>query len=102
MKSIMLLLSASLSVAASGALAQGQGDACSPGYGTCMNHCSSRPQSLQESCAKTCETNTDQCYQSLYGQAPQDGAVSSQASTPAPEARVARDQVKPVDKLKRR
>jgi hypothetical protein len=106
MKPIMLLLSASLAVAASGALAQGQGDACSSGYGSCMDRCSSRPKAVQESCAQMCEANTNHCYEGLYGHAQQEGQVSSdasgQASAPEPEARAAHDQAKPGEKPKRR
>src|SRR5262249_48414561 len=105
MKPIMFLLSASLVAIASGAWAQGRGgDACSPQYGSCMDRCFTRPQSKQESCAEMCETNTNQCYQGLFGRSPQNGEVSSQASGDTgsdSEARAARDQAKPAGKPKR-
>jgi hypothetical protein len=103
MKPIMLLLSASLLFAASDTLAQGQADACSPGYGSCMDRCSSRPQSLQESCAQMCEANTNRCYEGLYGGADQGGAATAKATpAPEPEARAARDQAQPADKPKKK
>jgi hypothetical protein len=73
-----------------------------------MDRCTSRPQSLQESCSQMCEANTSQCYQGLYGRTPQDAQPSNQAASQAtnqgsqePEARAARDQAKPGDKPKR-
>jgi len=95
MKPIMLLLTSSLVVAASGAFAQGQGDACSNQYGACMDHCSSRPPSLQSQCAQTCETSTNQCYVGMYGHPPEGGEAASQASAPEPEARDAHGQAGP-------
>jgi hypothetical protein len=83
MKPTVLLIAASLMSAASGALAQGQGDSCSNQYGACMDRCSSRPQSLQEPCSNTCEATTNQCYQGMYGPGPQNGQASvPQASVP--------------------
>lgn len=101
MKTITLLLFAAvLGFAASGAMAQGQGDACSGQYGSCMDRCSSRPQSLQESCAQMCEANTNRCYDGLYGTAPRDGQAAGPVSSAEPEARAARDEARPGDKLK--
>ena len=104
MKPIMLMLTTSLVIAASGAFAQGQGDACSGKYAACMDHCSSRPQSLQASCSQSCENNTNQCYVELFGPAPR-GGEASQAAAPAPapapdpapdsEARDAHGEAKP-------
>jgi hypothetical protein len=99
MKPITLLFAVSLAFIASGARAQGQGDACSNQYGSCMNHCSSRPQSLQESCSQMCEANTNHCYEGVYGSAPQDGQAAGTVSTPEPEARAARDEAKAPETL---
>jgi len=103
MKTMMLLLAASVALAASGspAHAQGQGDACSPQYGSCMDRCTSRPKSLQETCAQMCEANTNRCYEGLYGTAQRDGQAAAAPSQDA-EARAARDQVSPSDKAKRK
>ena len=98
MKPITLLFAASLTFTASSAVAQGQGDACSNQYGSCMNHCSSRPQSLQDSCSQLCEANTNHCYEGLYGSAPQGGQAAGTVSTPEPEARAARDEAKSSEK----
>lgn len=100
MKTITLLFAAALGVVASGALAQGQGDACSNQYGSCMNRCSSRPQSLQESCSQLCEANSNHCYEGLYGTAPQDGQTASGEPPQNAEARAAHDQAKPADRRK--
>lgn len=100
MKTIALLFGMALAFAASNALAQGQGDACSPHYGSCMDRCTSRPKAVQESCAQMCEANTNQCYQGLYGSAPRDGQAASAAASPQPEARDARDEAKASDRLK--
>ena len=67
MKTAFLLLTSSLVIAASGAFAQGNTDACHNQYAACVERCSSRPQSLQESCSSTCESTTNQCYAGMYG-----------------------------------
>lgn len=101
MKTAFLLLTASLVIAASGAFAQGGNtDACHNNYGSCMERCSGRPASLQESCSNSCEANTNQCYSQMYGpksalQAIQ--ASPAQASAPE-EVRDARDEAKPEEK----
>jgi hypothetical protein len=82
MKPILLILTTSFVLAASAALAQEDG--CSKQYGACMDHCSSRPQSVQGTCAQTCEQNTDQCYVGMYGHPPAEGQVS--VSQPARDA----------------
>ena len=75
MKSI-LLLTASLIMISSAALAQD--DACSSRYGSCMDRCSSRPGDTQAGCMNTCQSQSDECYQGLWGQAPADkGMVST-------------------------
>jgi len=79
MKPALLLLPFSLVVAASGAFAQGNSDACHNQYGSCMDRCSSRPQALQEKCSQSCEASTNQCYSGVYGPS------SSQSLQPAPE-----------------
>jgi hypothetical protein len=106
MKPMMLLLSASLLMGASGALAQDQGgDACHNGYGSCAERCTTRPKSMQEACSQTCETTANQCYQGLFSRAPQSGPMpgaAGEASAPEPEARAASDEAKPHQKPKRR
>jgi hypothetical protein len=79
MKPALLLLPFSLVVAASGAFAQGNGDACHNQYGSCMERCSSRPQAFQEKCSQSCEASTNQCYSGVYGPS------SSQTLQPAPD-----------------
>jgi hypothetical protein len=74
MKPLLVFLTTSLVLAASAALAQQDG--CSKQYGACMDHCSSRPQSVQGTCAQTCETNTNQCYVGVYGRAPANNAAA--------------------------
>lgn len=94
MKPALLLLTSTLVIAASGAFAQGNTDACHNQYGSCMERCSTRPQSLQEKCSQSCEMTTTQCYGGMYG--PQ-SSQSVQTAAPAgePEARDARDEAKP-------
>jgi hypothetical protein len=89
MKTILLLLTSLLVLSASAALAQE--DACSKRYGACMDHCSSRPQSVQGSCAQACEANTSQCYVGMYGQPPAAGQA-----TVAEPARDAQGSAAPV------
>jgi hypothetical protein len=95
MKMRMLFLASALTLVASGAFAQGNTDACHNQYGSCMERCASRPQSLQEACSNSCESTTNACYGNMYG--PRSNAVNV---APAPageaaEARDARDEAKP-------
>jgi hypothetical protein len=85
MKPALLLLSFSLVIAASGAFAQGNSDACHNQYGSCMERCSSRPQALQEKCSQSCEASTNQCYAGVYGPS------SSQTLQPGPDASSAQE-----------
>ncbi len=78
MKIAFLLLTSSLVIAASGAFAQGNTDACHNQYGSCMERCSTRPQAVQESCSNTCEASTNQCYRGMYGSRSQSHRPSSQ------------------------
>ena len=99
MKYALLLLTSSLVIASSGAFAQGNTAACDNGYGSCMERCSTRPASMQESCSISCEANTNQCYSQVYG--PKSGAQSipsaaEQSSAQEPEAKDARDEAKPA------
>jgi hypothetical protein len=105
MKTAFLLLTSSLVIAASGAFAQGNSDACHNQYGSCMERCSTRPQGLKESCSNSCETNTNQCYSTMYGN--KSGAQSiqtapEQASAQAPEATDASDEAKPEAKVEKK
>jgi hypothetical protein len=105
MKYAFLLLTSSLVIASSGAFAQGNTDACHNNYGSCMERCSSRPASMQESCSNSCEANTNQCYSQMYG--PKSGAVSlpsaaEQSQAQDPEAQNARDEAKPEPKSKKK
>src|SRR4051794_37258705 len=56
----------SLIVTATGAWAQGKGDAkgdaCYPNYVSCMERCSSRPMSAYDSCSQMCEQTANKCY----------------------------------------
>ena len=106
MKTALLLLTSSLVIAGSGAFAQGNTDACHNQYGACMERCSTRPASLQESCSNSCESTTNVCYGELYG--PGKAAQTIQ-STPAPEASAqateageARDEAKPAKVKKKK
>ena len=98
MKTAFLLLTSSLVIAASGALAQaqGEGDACHKQYGSCMERCATRPQSLQESCSNTCEASTNHCYSGMYGSSSAAAATIQSApdQASAQEARDARDAAK--------
>jgi hypothetical protein len=105
MKYALLLLTASLVIASSGVFAQGNTDACHSSYGSCMEHCSSRPASVQESCSTTCEANTNQCYSQLYG--PKSAVQSSpaaaeQSSAQDPDAQNAREEATPATKSKKK
>ena len=98
MKPALLLLSFSLVVAASGAFAQGNSDACHNQYGSCMDRCSSRPQALLEKCSQSCEASTNQCYSGVFGpsssQTIQPGL--DQSSAQEPQASEARDEARDV------
>ena len=103
MKYAFLLLTSSLVIASSGAFAQGNSDACHNNYGSCMERCSSRPASMQESCSNSCEANTNQCYSQMYGS--KTGAVNistpgEQSQAQGSEAQDARDEAKPEPKSK--
>jgi len=104
MKHALLLLTATLVIATSGAFAQGNTDACHNNYGSCMERCSSRPASVQESCSNMCEATTNQCYSQLYG--PKSAvqsipAAAEQSSAQDPDAQ-ARDEAKPATKSKKK
>jgi hypothetical protein len=104
MKYALLLLTSSLVIASSGAFAQGTTDACHNSYGSCMERCSSRPASVQESCSNSCEASTNQCYSQIYG--PKSGAVNipsaaEQSSAQDSEAQNARDEAATQSKKKR-
>jgi hypothetical protein len=105
MKHALLLLTASFVIASSGAFAQGNTDACHSGYGSCMERCSTRPASVQESCSNTCEATTNQCYSQLYGPKSAVQTIPSaaeQSSGQNPEAQNARDEAKPATKSKKK
>jgi hypothetical protein len=105
MKHALLLLTTSLVIASSGAFAQGNTDACHNNYGSCMERCSTRPASVQESCSNTCEANTNQCYSQLYGPKSAVQSAPSAAEQPSaqePEAQTARDEAKPATKSKKK
>ena len=105
MKYALLLLTASLAIASSGAFAQGNTDVCHNNYGSCMERCSSRPASVQESCSNSCEANTNQCYSQLYGPKSAVQSIPSaaeQSSAQEPEAQNARDEAKPATKSKKK
>ena len=104
MKYALLLLTASLVIASSGAFAQGKTDTCHSGYGSCMERCSTRPASVQESCASSCEANTNQCYTQIYG--PRSAAenipsAAAQSSAQDADPRNARDEAVTKGKQKR-
>jgi hypothetical protein len=92
----LLLLTSSLMFAAPQAFAQQ--DACQNRYGACMDHCSGRPGSLQESCASSCESQSNQCYVGMYGPSTPAMGQSEAAAPAAPahdaEARDAHDEAK--------
>ena len=97
MKTALLLLTSSLVIAASGAFAQGNADACHNQYGGCMERCATRPSSLMESCSSLCEANTNQCYAGMYGNKSSAKVIPTapgQTSAEEPEARAASDEVK--------
>ena len=105
MKTALLLLTSSLLIASSGVFAQGNTDACHNNYGSCMERCSSRPASMQESCSNSCEANTNQCYSQVYGPASAVQSIPSaaeQSSAQDPEAQNARDEAKPATKSKKK
>ncbi|ERR1700759_4532546 len=99
MKTKILFVASALAFAAfggTGALAQGNSDACHNQYGACMERCSQRPQSLQESCSTSCESNTNSCYGKMYGE--RTNAVNASPATQG-DAAEARDEAKlPDDK----
>ena len=101
MKHALLLVTASLVIASSGVFAQGNTDACHSSYGSCMERCSSRPASVQESCSTTCEANTNQCYSQLYGPKSAVQSIPS-AVEKSPEAQNAGDEAKPASKSKKK
>jgi hypothetical protein len=103
MKYALLMLTTSLAIASSGAFAQGNTDACHNGYGSCMERCSTRPASVQESCSSSCEANTNQCYTQIYGlrsAAENIPSAAAQSSAQDPDARNARDEAATKGKQK--
>ena len=86
------------------ALAQGNSDACHNQYGACMERCSTRPASLQESCSNSCESTTNVCYGEMYGpgKAAQTVQPAPEASAQATEAGEARDEAKPAKVKKKK
>jgi hypothetical protein len=71
MKTKMLFLASAFAILASGssgAVAEGNSDACHNQYGACMERCATRPQSLQEGCSSSCESSTNACYTQMYSQ----------------------------------
>jgi hypothetical protein len=105
MKHALLLLTASLVIASSGAFAQGKTDACHSGAGSCVERCSTRPAAVQESCSNTCEATANQCYSQLYGPrsaAQSIPAAAEQSSAQEPDAQNARDEAKPATKSKKK
>jgi hypothetical protein len=100
MKMFALLFTMAVAFAASGALAQGQGDVCSNQYGSCMDRCTSRPKSVQDSCSQMCEANTSRCYEGIYGSSAQSSQPVEAAEAPDSEARDARDEAKVSEKPK--
>ena len=83
MKPIMLLLTSSLVIAA-GHAASAQDDACQNQYGSCADHCVTRPQSTQESCMKSCEVQSDQCYVKVFG--PRGPAINVDSASSAQDS----------------
>jgi hypothetical protein len=104
MKPALLLLPFSLVIASSGALAQGNSDACHNQYGSCMERCSTRAQPLQEKCSQSCEASTNQCYSRMYGPSSAQTlqAVPDQSSAQEPQASDARDEARDVKLKKKR
>jgi hypothetical protein len=101
MKTAFLLLTSSLVIAASGAFAQGKSDACHNQYAACVERCSTRPASLQESCSTSCEAATNQCYSGMYGNKSGAQTIQStpaQASAQDTEVRDSQDEVSPDPK----
>ena len=94
MKIAFLLLTSSLVIGASGALAQGNTDACHNQYASCVERCSTRPQGLQESCSSTCESTTNQCYAGMYGSKSAAQAIQSTPDQASAEEPLARDEAK--------
>ena len=81
MKPTWLVLPLSLLVTAYAA--QAEGDKCSNVYGSCMDRCVSKPQAAQASCAQSCETSSNQCYDVSYRAGARDIGASEQAAQPA-------------------
>ena len=96
MKTLMLLVTSSLVIAASGALAQGNADACHNQYGSCMARCSSRPQSVQDTCSQSCEMSTNQCYGKMYGSPSPTMGSASKEQAPQPETSEASEGTAPA------
>ena len=103
MERALLLLTSSFAIAASGALARGNTDACHDQYGSSMERCITRPQGMQDACLNSCEASTNQCYAGMYGNkssAPAVPPALEQASAAAqqPEPSVPRKEAKPTRK----
>ena len=94
MKTAFLFLTSSLVIAASGAFAQGNSDACHNQYAACMERCSARPQSLQESCSSSCEGTTNLCYGGIYGTKSGAQAIQSTPDQASAQGSEARDEAK--------
>ena len=84
MKTLPILLASLMITASSAAFAQSRSDMCHNQMIPCLDQCSTRPsKSLQDTCTKVCENNTNACYTKLYGnpgsrpQGPQDAINSA-------------------------
>src|SRR3954469_12115912 len=96
MKTLMLLVTSSLVVVASGALAQGKADPCHNQYGSCMERCSSSPQLAQDTCSQACETTTNQCYGKTYGSPAPREAKRAQGSKAGKKAATSPPRMQPA------
>jgi hypothetical protein len=105
MKPAWLLLP--LSLLATAYAAQAEGDKCSNIYGSCMDRCVSKPQAAQASCAQSCETSSNQCYDALYRagaretSAPGSGSEQDAQPTRAERKHAEKKSQKPISATKR-
>jgi hypothetical protein len=86
MKLALLWLTSAIVISASGAFAQGKGDACHKQYVACMERCTSRPAKGYDTCSQRCEGTSNQCYIGTYNSpAPRAAATPPYQSPSSPD-----------------
>ncbi len=91
MKTMFLVVAASLTIASSGALSQANN--CSNSYGNCMSVCATGKVKMgADRCVETCQSQSNQCYERAWGARPQTIVTGERPLTPAANAQATPEQ----------